>query len=386
MSRYGELGVDVGKRGLEAFESSIETLYREAFCTVQADPDNPGWGLVGHADGAGSKPILSYLYWRETGDKKWFKGLAQDVVAMNLDDITCVAARPILFLDNISLNPINIDRPALLEALSEGFRECFQRLSGLGIRIIFAGGETADLPDQVKTLDISGFILGRVKLDEAITGRGIRAGDLIIGLRSGGQARYEEGVNSGIMCNGLTLARCTLLASEYTERYPEISHSRGRYTGRYRIEDHLGEVGMTLGEALLSPTRLFAPVVREALDRFKGSIHGMVHNTGGGLTKCLRLGRGIRYVKDSLPDPDPIFKLIQREGGIDWREMYVDFNMGVGFELIVDPEAADGVISISEGFGVGAQVIGRCEEGGVENTLVIESRYGRFTYTGGMGR
>lgn len=380
-SRYGELGVDVRKRGVEAFKPSIETLYPDAFCTVQVDPDNPGWGLVGHVDGAGSKPILSYIYWRETGEPSWFKGLAQDVVAMNLDDIICVGARPILFLDNISINPMRIDRVMLLQALSEGFKHCFERLSGLGIPISFAGGETADLPDQVRTLDLSGFILGRVKLEEAITGERIRGGDLIVGLRSGGRARYEERVNSGIMCNGLTLARCALLASEYQERYPEISHSRGRYKGRYRVNQHLEELGTTLGEALLSPTRLFAPLVKEALERFRGMIHGMVHNTGGGLTKCLRLGRGIHYIKDSLPDPDPIFPLIQREGGISWREMYEGFNMGVGFELIVHPEAADDVISISEGFGIGAQVIGRCEDGGAENTLTIESRYGRYNYS-----
>lgn len=380
MSRYGELGVDVKKSGVEAFKSSLETLYPDAFCTIQVDPDNPGWGLVGHVDGAGSKPILSYIYWRETGEPSWFKGLAQDVIAMNLDDIICVGARPILFLDNISLNPMRIDRVMLLQALSEGFKYCFERLSGLGIPMGFAGGETADLPDQVRTLDVSGFILGRVRLEEAITGVGIQDGDLIVGLRSGGRARYEERVNSGIMCNGLTLARCILLASEYEERYPEISHSKGRYKGRYGVSEYLDELGMTLGEALLSPTRLFAPIAKEALESFKGMIHGMVHNTGGGLTKCLRLGRGIRYIKDSLPDPDPIFTLIQREGRIDWREMYVDFNMGVGFELIVHPEVADDVISISEKFGVEAQMIGRCEDGGAENTLTIESRYGKYNY------
>jgi phosphoribosylformylglycinamidine cyclo-ligase len=380
MSRYGELGVDVRKRGVEAFRPSIHSLYPEAFCTVQPDPDNPGWGLVGHADSAGSKPIISYIYWRETGDPRWFGGLARDVVAMNLDDIICVAARPILFLDNVSLNPMNIDRLALLQALSDGFRDCFEGLRGLGIPISFSGGETADLPDQVRTLDVSGFILGRVRLEEAVTGGMIRPGDLIVGLRSGGKARYEEEVNSGIMCNGLTLARCSLLSPEYPERYPEVSHSRGRYTGRYRIEDYLDELGMTLGEALLSPTRVFAPVVVEALSRLGDSIHGLVHNTGGGLTKCLRLGRGIRYVKDTLPEPDPIFTLIQREADIDPREMYMDFNMGIGFELIVQPEDAEEVIDISERFGVEAQVIGHCEEGGAENTLVIESRHGKFQY------
>ncbi|MFQ6053179.1 MAG: AIR synthase related protein [Candidatus Bathyarchaeia archaeon] len=381
LSRYGALGVDVRKRGVEAFRGAVGNLFPEAFCVVQRDPDDPGVGLVSHTDSAGSKPVQSYLHWRETGDARWFRGLARDVVAMNLDDILCVAARPISFVDYVAFNTMLVDRVELLEALAGGFADCFGMLKDHGMPVLFAGGETADLPDQLRTLDVSGSIFGRVGLDNVVTGEGIAPGDVIVGLRSGGPARYERGVNSGIMCNGLTLARSCLMEAGYLERYPELSHPGGRrYRGRFKFDDHLDELRMTVGEALLSPTRIFAPVAATVLEKMGGAVHGMVHNTGGGQTKCLRLGRGVGYVKDSLPEPDPIFRLIQREAEVEWREMYQDFNMGIGFEFIVEPEAAEEVISIAEGFGIGARIIGRCERGPGENSLTIESSYGKFAY------
>jgi len=338
-------------------------------------------GLVSHTDSAGSKPVQSYLHWRETGDASWFRGLAQDVVAMNLDDILCVAAKPVTFVDYIAFNTLLIDRVELLGALAEGFSECFGMLASHGLRVLFSGGETADLPDQMRTLDVSGSIFGRVDLDRVVTGEKIAPGDLIIGLRSGGRTSYEGGLNSGIMCNGLTLARSCLMKADYLERYPELSHSRrGRFTGRFGFDDYVDDLGMTVGEGLLSPTRVFAPVAAAVLERVGAAVHGMVHNTGGGQTKCLSLGGGVRYVKDSLPEPDPIFRLIQREAEVGWREMYEDFNMGVGFEFIVEPEAAEEVVGVAEGFGIGVQVIGRCERSLGENRLVIESSHGKFSY------
>ena len=369
------------KKSVEAFRGAIDNLFPGAFCVVQRDPRDPGMGLVSHTDSAGSKPVQSYLHWRETGDASWFRGLAQDVVAMNLDDILCVAAEPVAFVDYVAFNTLLIDRVELLGALAKGFSECFLMLAEQGMRVLFAGGETADLPDQLRTLDVSGSIFGRVDLDRVVTGEKIAPGDLIIGLRSGGRAGYEGGVNSGIMCNGLTLARSCLMEARYLERYPELAHpGRGRFTGRFRFDDYVDELETTVGEALLSPTRVFAPVAAAVLRRVGGAVHGMVHNTGGGQTKCLRLGRGVRYVKDSLPEPDPIFRLIQRETKVGWREMYEDFNMGVGFEFIVEPEAAEEVVSAAESFGIGAQVIGRCERSPGENSLIIDSGYGKFTY------
>jgi phosphoribosylformylglycinamidine cyclo-ligase len=378
---YGSLGVDVRKKGVEAFRGSVESIFPNSFCIVQRDPDDPGRGLVSHTDGAGSKPVQSYLHWRETGDASWFKGLAQDVVAMNLDDIICVGAKPVAFIDYVTLNTLLIDRVKLLSAIADGFSECFSTLASQGIRMPFAGGETADHPDQLRTLDVAGSIFGRLGLKDAVTSEMIAPGDVIVGLRSGGRAEYEGALNSGIMCNGLTLARSSLMEPGYLDKYTELAQpGRTRYTGRFRFDDRSEGLGMTVGEALLSPTRIFAPIVAAALAEFGGAIHGMVHNTGGGVTKCLHLGRGVRYVKDTLPEPDPIFELIRREAKVDWREMYEDFNMGVGFEFIVDAEMADDVVGISKGFGVGAQEIGHCERLEDQNVVTIKTKHGDFEY------
>ena len=380
-SRYRDLGVDVKKEGIDVFKGAVDDLHPGAFCVITRDPGNPGMGLVTHTDSAGSKPIVGYLCWRETGNPVWFEGLAQDVVAMNVDDLLCVAAEPITFVDYVAYNTILIDRVQLLSALARGFTDCFETMAGQGMRVLFGGGETADLPDQMRTLDVNGAVFGRVELDKVITGERILPGDIVVGLRSGGEVNYERETNSGIMCNGVTLARNCLLKHEYLERYPELAHpGKGRFTGRYSYDDHPDELGMSVGEALLSPTRIFAPIAAEVLEEVGADVHGMVHNTGGGQTKCLRLGKGVRYVKDSLPEPDPIFRLIQREGDVTWREMYEDFNMGVGFEFIVAPEVVDDVLRVAEGYGIGVQAVGRCEEGDEENNLVIESSRGRFLY------
>ena len=382
LSLYHDLGVDVRKKGISSFEGVVDDLYPGAFCVVTRDPRHPGYGLVSHTDSAGSKPVVSYLCWRETGDPAWFEGLAQDVVAMNLDDILCVGAEPIAFVDYVAFNTLVIDRVQLLSALARGFGGCLRNLGDQGIKVLFGGGETADLPDQMRTLDVSGAFFGTVELEKVVTGELIEDGDVIVGLRSGGRVRYEDGVNSGIMCNGFTLARNCLLSGEYLERYPELAHpGSGRFTGRLKIDDEVDELGMTVAEALTSPTRVFAPVVKAVLDRVGGAVHGMVHNTGGGQTKCLGLGRGIRYTKDSLPEHDPVFGLIQGEADVDWREMYEDFNMGVGFEFIVDGEYVDDVLGVADGFGIGAYRLGHCRRTEGENSLVIDSEYGRFTYT-----
>lgn len=382
MSRYRDLGVDVRKPGIDRFKDSIENLFPGAFCVVQRDPDDPETGLVTHTDSAGSKPIQAYLHYKETGDPGWFRGLAQDALAMNLNDLLCVGADPVTFVDYVAFNTLEINRLHLLTALAEGFADCLDTLKAEGVGLMFAGGETADLPDLLRTVDVCVTIFGRARISEFITGDRIQPGDVIIGLRSGGKVRYEEGQNSGIMSNGHTLARTTLMKPEYVEKYPEISHpSRGRYRGRYSYDDHLDELGMTVGEALLSPTRLYAPIAKTVLDEVGRGVHGMVHNTGGGQTKCMRLGRGVRYVKDGLSEPDPIFKLIQREGGIEWREMYQDFNMGVGYEFMVAPEDAEATLSICEGYSIGAQVIGRCKKSEEGNVLDITSEYGGFRYS-----
>jgi len=381
-SKYFELGVDIKKKGVEAFKEQLENLFPDAFCIVQQDPDSPSRGIVSHSDGAGSKPVQSYLHWKETGDPMWFSSLAQDVVAMNLDDIICVAAEPLCFLDYVALNPLKVDRGALLRALASGFKECFSTLERYGIKMLFSGGETADLPDQLRSLDISGSLFGRVDLDKVVTGKRIGEGDLIVGLRSGGKTVYEGKENSGIMCNGLTLARLSLMEAEYQGRCPELGETgQRRYRGRFKFDAYLDELAMTVGEALLSPTRLYAPVIRKVLESCGEAVHGMVHNTGGGMTKCLSLGRNIHYVKESPPEPDPVFMLIQKESGAEWKEMYEDYNMGVGFEVIVEPESAEEVLSLADSFKLGAQIIGHCKRSPTGNTLTIKSSFGSFKYS-----
>jgi phosphoribosylformylglycinamidine cyclo-ligase len=380
-SKYAEAGVDVKKRGIEVFQKTVNNLSPGAFCIITEDPDLPGYGLVTHTDEAGSKAVQAYLHWKETNDFNWFKGLAQDVLAMNLDDIICVGAKPINFVDYIALNPFKIPKANLLSILNSGFKECLETLEQHGFRILFSGGETGELPDQIRTLDISGTINGRVELSKVITGADIKHGDLIIGLRSGAKTKYENKENSGIMCNGLTLARLCLMSKDYQKKYPEIVDIERRgYYGRFKFDQHLNELDMTIGEALVSPTRLFTPVVHKVLAKCGSSISGLVHNTGGGQTKCLTIGKNIHFVKDNLIKPDPIFHLIQKESGESWKSMFEVFNMGTGFEVIARPEAENDILDISESFGLEAKTIGRCEKNSGPNKVTIICSWGKFQY------
>ncbi|MBO3840270.1 MAG: AIR synthase-related protein [Thermoproteota archaeon] len=378
-SKYEELGVDVGKKGVEFLKKITDDLFPEAFCSIVRDPLNPAWGIILHTDGAGTKPVVSYLYYKESGDVRFFETLVDDIVAMNVDDAACVGGLPIAFSDYVAINPFKLPKQDLLNSLAKGFSKTFSKLREYGINILFSGGETADLSDIVRTFDISGTVLARIELSRVITGRNISPGDIIIGLRSGGKAKYEERENSGIMCNGITLARHCLLSNEYLKKYPEISSEETKgYCGRFKIDSFIDELNMTIGEAILSPTRIYLPIVMGILGEVR--VKAIVHNTGGGLTKCLKVGRSIKYIKDNLPEPDPIFKIVQNESGEDWRNMYRTFNMGVGLEIIVGKGDEDKVISISEKFGVNAQIIGRCEKSSEENSLVIISKYGKFEY------
>jgi phosphoribosylformylglycinamidine cyclo-ligase len=381
MSRYSELGVSIKKPGIDAFKEVITNIYPNAFCVIQKDPEDPDIGIVCHTDSAGSKPIQAYLNYKESGDPKWFVGIAQDALAMNVNDIICVGAYPITFVDYVAFNTYLIDRFDLLNALAEGFRHSLKILRKEKIPILFAGGETAELPDLIKTLDVSVTIFGREKINSFITSDKIVPGDIIIGLRSGGKVRYENKENSGIQSNGLTLARTCLMDPNYVNKYPEISHSKkSRYTGKYKYDDFFEELNTTIGEALLSPTRFYAPIAATVIKKIGSNLHGMVHNTGGGQTKCLRIGKRIKFIKDNLPDPDPIFNIIQQESGVKWKEMYEDFNMGIGFEFIVSPEAVENVLKICEDYKIGVHILGKCEKTNKQNTLIIKSENGKFQY------
>ncbi len=315
-----------------------------------------------------------------------FRGLAQDVIAMNIDDIICVGATPVSFVDYLALNPFMIPKAGLLTTLSQGFAECLNLLRQWAVGLQFAGGETAELADLIRVMDLSGTALGRVDLAAIVSGEAIAEGDVIIGLRSGGKTKLERTVNSGIMCNGITLARHALLQPEYSEKYPDIRDPRaGPYRGSFRSDQYLDELAMTIGEAITSPTRLFAPIILKVLDKEGAHVTGLIHNTGGGQTKCLRVGSNIHYIK-TLMDVDPIFPLIQVAAGEEWRAMLENYNMGTGFEIIVDAEAVEDILSISEGFGLEAHVIGRCETSGGANRLTLHSPWGTFQYPPGSAQ
>jgi len=378
-SEYAKVGVDIRKKGIEVFKPSVKSLYPTAFCVVKQDPCFPEYALVPHADSAGSKPVQNYLNFKETGDINSFRGIAQDVVAMNLDDIACVGAKAISFLDYVAINKTKVPKEELLTILDSELMELSRLLGEYGIPLPFDGGETADLPDQLSTLDVSGFMEGRVELSKIVTGENIRPGNKIVGVRSGGKARYEEKPNSGIMCNGITLARHCLLSSEYERAYPEI-RGVSTYRGRFKVEDYLEELEMTVGAAITSPTRIFAPIVFKILNELGPSITGLVHNTGGGQTKCLSLGHGLRYVKGDVVRPDPIFLLIQKEAGESWRDMYQDYNMGVGFEVVMEEKEVDVALGLVESFGIEAKVIGEVQASPAGNQVLIESGFGRFGY------
>jgi phosphoribosylformylglycinamidine cyclo-ligase len=382
MSKYAQLGVDVEKKGTEVFQLLIDNLYPEAFSVITQDPNFPDYVECMHTDSAGSKPIQSYLHWKENEDLKWFKGLAQDTLAMNIDDIACVGvlSNPV-FVDYIAINPIKLSKQDILKILNLGFKECFEVLKKYGIMIRFAGGETADLPDQLRTLDVSGAIHAKAKKEEIITGKSIRDGDVIVGFRSGGKTKYERKENSGIMCNFITLARHCLMHKEYENKYPEIKDPNGKgYYGRFKVDDYDDDLRMTVGEAIISPTRLYAPVISKLQKKFQVQIKGLIHNTGGGLTKCLRLGRNIHYLKNNLPKPDPIFYLVRKESKETWRNMYRGGNMGIGMDIIVSPDAAEDILDVSESFGLMGQIIGKCEKSQEGNKLTIQSPLGKFQY------
>lgn len=375
--------MDVRKRGIEVFQELVGNLFPGAFCVVTKDPDREDIGLVLHTDSAGTKPIVSYLLWKESGDASAFRGIAQDVLAMNLDDLICVGATPLSFVDYVAINGFRVPKEQVLKMLSEGFEDVMRNLRELGLRVIFAGGETADLPDLVRTLDVSATSLGRVALKKAVTGERINPGNMIVGVRSGGKTPQDRRENSGIMCNGLTLARRCLLEREYGRSFPEACEAQGEgYGGRFSLDDEPDGLSMTVGEALSSPTRVFAPHVLRVLGSSAPQITGLIHNTGGGLTKCLKLGRGIHYVKDDLYEPDPIFKLIKAESNEDWRSMCEAFNMGVGFEVLCEPEAADDVVDRFCSMGTMAKVIGRTLSSAKEtNCLTIRGSFGQFKYS-----
>ena len=371
MSLYQKRGVSAQKEDVHAATKNLDKgLFPNAFCKIFPDVlgGDKDWINVMHADGAGTKSVLAYLYWKETGDLNVWKGIAQDAIVMNLDDLLCVGIFDSLaFSSTIDRNKQAIPGE-VLEAIINGTKEFFDRMRGFGIHMHYMGGETADVGDVVRTIAVNGTMAARWPKRKLITNEKIRPGDVIIGLAGFGHCNYEEAYNSGIGSNGLTSARHDLLNSFYTEHFPEtFDNDLDRevvYAGKYQLTDrvNVGSQMSEVGRLLLSPTRTFAPVIKEILETQFDAIHGLIHCSGGGQTKCLKyMPENARVIKDNLFDPPPIFQLIKESSGADDREMYQVFNMGTRMEIYTTEKWAEKIIAIAKRFGVDARLIGRVE-------------------------
>jgi phosphoribosylformylglycinamidine cyclo-ligase len=390
MSLYTRRGVSAQKEEVHQATASLDQgLYPFAFCKIYADllGQDSGWVNLMHADGAGTKSILAYLYWKETGDLSVWRDIARDAVAMNLDDLLCVGIYDnLLFSSTIDRNKMLIPGE-VLEAIIGGTQEFFEELAGHGVNIRYLGGETADVGDLVRTIAVNGTMAARWPKARIITNEKITAGDVIVGLSSSGQARYEKKYNSGIGSNGLTSARHDVLGETYKKIFPESFDPRLEkevvYTGTGKLTDEIktetGEI-QTLGQLLLSPTRTYAPVAKALLETHFDLIHGMIHSSGGGQTKCLKyLPRPLKVIKDHLFEPPVIFQIIRQSSGADDREMYQVFNMGQRLEIFTDPSSATTLIDLIRSFGIEARVIGRVEVA-TKKELLIDTGKNQIGY------
>jgi len=381
MSLYLRRGVSAQKEDVHAAIANLDKgLFPHAFCKVSPDHlgGDAGWVNVMHADGAGTKSILAYLYWRETGDISVWKGIAQDAVVMNLDDLLCVGVHDnLLFSSTIDRNK-GLIPGEVLQALIDGTAELFESLRQAGVHIHYLGGETADVGDVVRTIAVNGTLTARWPRHRIVTNERIAPGDVVVGLASHGQSSYETAYNSGIGSNGLTSARHDLLTRHYADRHPESCDpalpSDVTYVGPYRLTDPAPGApdGVSIGQLLLSPTRTFAPVLREILSTRFDDVHGLVHASGGGQTKCLKYLPGpMRVVKDGLFDTPPVFRLIQQASGADDREMYQVFNMGCRLEIYTHPDAAAHMLAVARHWGVDARIIGRVEAAETRSLRIV---------------
>ena len=385
--RYMMRGVSAMKEDVHAAIRNIDKgLFPQAFCKIIPDilGGDPDYCNIMHADGAGTKSALAYAYWKETGDLSVWKGIAQDALIMNTDDLLCVGAVDnILVSSTIGRNKMLIPGE-VVSAIISGTDELLQQMRAMGIGIHATGGETADVGDLVRTVIVDSTVTCRMKRADVIDNAHIRPGDVIVGLASFGQATYETAYNGGMGSNGLTSARHDVFGKQLAERYPETFDpqvpSELVYSGQYGLTDAVAGSPVDAGHLVLSPTRTYAPFVRRMLDEVeRKEIHGMVHCTGGAQTKVLHfVGEDCRVVKDNMFPVPPLFRTIQEQSGTDWSEMYRVFNMGHRLEVYVRPEMAERIIAIAESFHIDAQVVGRIEEG--PRSLTIKSPYGEFHY------
>lgn len=372
MSLYDQRGVSAQKEEVhKAIQHLDQGLFPKAFCKMYPDflTGDPEYVNISHADGAGTKSILAYLYWKETGDVSVWKGIAQDAIAMNLDDLLCVGVyNQLLFSSTIDRNKLLIPGE-VLEAVIQGNQDFFDELKKWGIQIHYLGGETADVGDVVRTIAVNGTMTARWPKNKIISNEDIQIGDVIVGFASSGQASYESAYNSGLGSNGLTSARHDVLGKYYAEQFPETYEPKLDdavvYIGKNRMTDlvKIEEKEYTIGQLLLSPTRTYAPLMKVLLEEHFSSLHGVIHCSGGGQTKCMKyVPKGLRVVKDNLFNVPPIFKLIQENSGASWREMYQVFNMGHRLEIFTSKEEATVLIEAARQFNIEAKVIGFVEK------------------------
>ncbi|MGJ7026993.1 Phosphoribosylformylglycinamidine cyclo-ligase [bioreactor metagenome] len=386
--RYNLRGVSASKEDVhDAIKNIDKGIYPKAFCKIIPDilGDDPDFCNIMHADGAGTKSSLAYVYWRETGDISVWKGIAQDALIMNIDDLLCVGATDNILLSSTIGRNKNLIPGEVISAIINGTNELCEELSSLGVRIYPTGGETADVGDLVRTIIVDSTVTCRMKRKDVIDNANIQAGDVIVGLSSSGQATYESEYNGGMGSNGLTSARHDVfahyLAQDYPESYDAAIPEDLIYSGNMRLTEQIENLGMDAGKLILSPTRTYSPIISLILRGLRRNIHGMVHCSGGAQTKIMHfLNDGLRVTKDNLFPLPPLFKLIHDQSNTDWKEMYRVFNMGHRMEIYLPEVYASKVIEISRSFNVDAQVVGRVEKSNIRE-LVIESEFGRFVYS-----
>ncbi len=385
-SRYNLRGVSASKEDVHnAIKNIDKGVFPKAFCKIVPDilGGDESYCNIMHADGAGTKSSLAYMYWKETGDLSVWKGIAQDAIIMNVDDLLCVGATENILVSSTIGRNKNLISGEVISAIINGTDELLAELREMGISIYPTGGETADVGDLVKTIIVDSTVTCRMKRSDVISNHTIQPGDVIVGLSSSGQATYEKEYNGGMGSNGLTSARHDVFAKYLAEKYPESFDNTVPedlvYSGSYKLTDSVKDAPVDAGKLVLSPTRTYAPVIKRILDEMRADIHGMVHCSGGAQTKVLHFVDDVHVIKDNMFDVPPLFKTIHEESGTDWKEMYKVFNMGHRFEIYLSPEKAEKVIEIAKSFNIDAQVVGRVEahEG---TKLTIESEFGTFEY------
>jgi phosphoribosylformylglycinamidine cyclo-ligase len=385
--RYAMRGVSASKEDVHnAIKNIDKGLFPKAFCKIVPDylTNDDEYCLIMHADGAGTKSSLAYMYWKETGDISVWKGIAQDALIMNIDDLLCVGATDNIMLSStIGRNKNNIPGE-VISAIINGSEELIQELKEFGVTIHSTGGETADVGDLVRTIIVDSTVTARMKRKDVIDNANIKAGDVIVGLASFGQATYEKEYNGGMGSNGLTSARHDVFHNYLAERYPESFDNAVPsdlvYSGNTKLTDAVENSPIDAGKLVLSPTRTYAPIIKSILSKYSSEdIHGMVHCSGGAQTKILHFVENLHIIKDRMFDIPPLFKLIQEQSNTDWKEMYQVFNCGHRMELYVSPEIAEDIIAISKSYNVDAQIVGRVEAS-EHKILTISSSYGTFEY------